>query len=313
MATPYGLTYGLAQLGSQMMPQYYAAQSRDLQAQKEQLGVEALREQMAQRRAATDRESQQAQLDAELQGAYQGLIRRDFEKASKHLGIPIREDVDGDFIITDPQTGTERKTARGEMFNALAGGESLARWYQNLQTQDAKADVVAKQYEGQMERQRLIGQQQMERQNRSFEQRKQLLELGGAIKARLSGMGEKGKAVSGRVAQFFALRQDNIDKGMSPPEADQNARDAVFGDRFKEESFALRALTAQLGGATSTWNMDDVNRFTAAIGRLIGPKRNAPRQQATATSDGRPSKAARPGTEWRNLPGIGWREIPVKK
>lgn len=155
MATPYGLTYGLAQLGSQAMPQYYAAQARDLESQKQQMGVEALREQMAQRRAAADRESQQAQLDAELQGAYHGLIRRDYETASKHLGIPIREDVDGNFIVTDPTSGTERKTSRGEMFNALAGGDQLARWYQNIQTQEAQAARFEQVVESRLEQERL--------------------------------------------------------------------------------------------------------------------------------------------------------------
>lgn len=54
MATPYGLTYGLAQLGSQAMPQYYAAQARDLESQKQQMGVEALREDMAAKRRAQE-------------------------------------------------------------------------------------------------------------------------------------------------------------------------------------------------------------------------------------------------------------------
>lgn len=54
MATPYGLTYGLAQLGSQMMPQYYAAESRALKSETDRMGVEALREDMAAKRRAQE-------------------------------------------------------------------------------------------------------------------------------------------------------------------------------------------------------------------------------------------------------------------
>jgi len=52
--TPYGLTYGLAQLGSQMMPQYYAAESRALKSETDRMGVEALREDMAAKRRAQE-------------------------------------------------------------------------------------------------------------------------------------------------------------------------------------------------------------------------------------------------------------------
>ena len=47
--TPYGLTYGLAQIGSQAMPQYYAAQSRALKSETDQMEAQALQQQIQQR------------------------------------------------------------------------------------------------------------------------------------------------------------------------------------------------------------------------------------------------------------------------
>lgn len=54
MAGRYGLTYGLAKIGTEMMPAYYAAQARDMQAKKDAMGIEALQQEMERRRRASE-------------------------------------------------------------------------------------------------------------------------------------------------------------------------------------------------------------------------------------------------------------------
>ena len=80
--------YRLGQLGSRMMPEYYAAQASELEAQKQRMGVEALGEEMARARDAYVRqdvmqqrqditwEQQQADRQAKLQQAEQEKARK---------------------------------------------------------------------------------------------------------------------------------------------------------------------------------------------------------------------------------------------
>jgi len=143
--TPYGLTYGLAQLGSQMMPQYYAAQSRALKSETDQMEAQALQQpnqmrdmNMARYEQEAEAKDKEAELKRHLEGARMGLIRRDFNMASQHLGVPIEEDANGDYLITDPNSGKKFKTSRGEMHSALAGKEELAQWARGLQTQEGQ-------------------------------------------------------------------------------------------------------------------------------------------------------------------------------
>ena len=141
--TPYGLTYGLAQLGSQMMPQYYAAQSRALKSETDQMEAQALQQQnqmrdmtMARYEQEAEAKGKDAELKRHLDGVRTSLLRRDYNRASEYLGAQIEEDVDGNYLVTDPNSGKKYKTLRGEMHAALAGGDELARWSQNVFTQE---------------------------------------------------------------------------------------------------------------------------------------------------------------------------------
>ena len=141
--TPYVLTYVLAHLGSQMMPQYYAAQSRALKSETDQMEAQALQQQIQQRDMTMDRYKQEAEakgkeaeLKRHLDGVRTSLLRRDYNRASEYLGAPIEEDADGNYLVTDPNSGKKYKTLRGELHAALAGGDELARWSQNVFTQE---------------------------------------------------------------------------------------------------------------------------------------------------------------------------------
>ena len=141
--TPYGLTYGLAQLGSQMMPQYYAAQSRALKSETDQMEAQALQQQnqmrdmtMARYKQEAEAKDKDAELKRHLDGVRTSLLRRDYNRASEYLGAQIEEDGDGNYLVTDPHSGKKYKTLRGELHAALAGGDELARWSQNVFTQE---------------------------------------------------------------------------------------------------------------------------------------------------------------------------------
>lgn len=285
--TPYGLTYGLAQLGSQMMPQYYAAQSRALKSETDQMEAQALQQQIQQRDMTMARYKQEAQakdkeaeLKRHLEGARMGLIRRDFNMASQYLGVPIEEDANGDYLITDPNSGKKYKTRRGEMHAALAGGTELANWSRNVFTQEettkrlgdaAQKEQAAKEKHGRdLEKLRV---------KHGYNVILRELDNDGRIRRELvRARGAKGAdKMTTQMRNYIALKQVLEERG--DPNADENALKAAFPGYTKPQTDKIKNLISVANAKAKTYDF-------AGAGEAIREAINAITPAATGGSGG---------------------------
>ena len=261
--TPYGLTYGLAQLGSQMMPQYYAAQSRALKSETDQMEAQALQQQIQQRDMTMARSKQEAvakdkeaELKRHLEGARLGLIRRDFNMASQYLGAPIEEDADGNYLVTDPNSGKKYKTPRGEMHAALAGGEELARWSQNVFTQEEAmrrlGEGAAKKEEAAVEKHK----RDLEKLSVKHGYNTILRELDndGRIRRELvRARGAKGAdKMTAQMRNYLALKQVFEERG--DPDADEKALKTAFPGYTKPQTDKIKNLIGVANAKAKTYD-----------------------------------------------------------
>ncbi len=261
--TPYGLTYGLAQIGSQAMPQYYAAQSRALKSETDQMEAQALQQQIQQRDMTMARSKQEAvakdkeaELKRHLDGVRMGLIRRDFNMASQYLGVPIEEDANGDYLITDPNSGKKYKTLRGEMHAALAGGEELAQWSRNVFTQE---EATRRLGEGAAQKEAAA----KEKHARDLEKLRikhgynvilRELDNDGRIRKELvRARGQKGAdKMTTQMRNYIALKQILEERG--DPNADENALKAAFPGYTKPQTDKIKNLISVANAKAKTYD-----------------------------------------------------------
>jgi len=277
--TPYGLTYGLAQLGSQMMPQYYAAQSRALKSETDQMEAQALQQQIQQRDMTMARSKQEAEakdkeaeLKRHLEGARMGLIRRDFNMASQHLGVPIEEDENGDYLVTDPNSGKKYKTLRGEMHAALAGGTELANWSRNVFTQEettkrlgdaAQKEGFAKaKHERDLEKLRV---------KHHYDAILRELDNDGRIRRELvKARGAKGAdKMTAQMRNYLALKQVLEERG--DPNADENALKIAFPSYTKLQTDQIKNLLGLANTQAKTYDFTGARDTTQKAIDAINP------------------------------------------
>ena len=282
--TPYGLTYGLAQLGSQMMPQYYAAQSRALKSETDQMEAQALQQQIQQRDMIMDRyrkeaeaKDKEAELKRHLEGARLGLIRRDFNMASQHLGVPIEEDENGDYWITDPNSGKKFKTPRGEMYSALAGGTELAQWARNVFTQEEMTkrlgDAVQKEAFAKAKHERDLDELRVKHHYNVILRE---LDNDGRIRRELvRARGQKGAdKMTTQMRNYLALKQMLEERG--DPDADEKALKIAFPSYTRPQTDKIRNL---LGVANAKAKMYDFPGAGEAIREAINAIDPAPTEK----------------------------------
>ena len=300
--TPYGLTYGLAQLGSQMMPQYYAAQSRALKSETDQMEAQALQQQIQQRDMIMARSKQEAaakdkeaELKRHLEGARLGLIRRDFNMASQHLGVPIEEDADGNYLVTDPNSGKKYKTLRGEMHAALAGGDELARWSQNVFTQEEASRRLGEGATQKEEAAKAKHERDLEKLRVKHYYNTVLRELDndGRIRRELvRARGQKGAdKMTTQMRNYLALKQMLEERG--DPDADEKALKIAFPSYTKPQTDKIKNL---LGVANAKAKMYDFPGAGEAIREAINAIDPAPTEESGGNQivikgkDGKPVK-----------------------
>ena len=300
--TPYGLTYGLAQLGSQMMPQYYAAQSRALKSETDQMEAQALQQQnqmrdmtMARYKQEAEAKGRDAELKRHLDGVRTSLLRRDYNRASEYLGAQIEEDVDGNYLVTDPNSGKKYKTLRGELHAALAGGDELARWSQNVFTQEeamrrlgegaAKKEEAAKVKHG----------RDLEKLSVKHGYNTILRELDndGRIRRELvRARGAKGAdKMTTQMRNYIALKQVLEERG--DPDADEKALKIAFPGYTKPQTDKIKNLLAVANAKAKTFDFAGAGEAIRAAVAAIEPAAtggNNRNQIVIKGKDGKPVK-----------------------
>ena len=300
--TPYGLTYGLALIGSQAMPQYYAAQSRALKSETDQMEAQALQQQIQQRDMTMARSKQEAEAkdkDAELKrhldGVRTSLLRRDYSRASEYLGAPIEEDADGNYLVTDPNSGKKYKTLRGELHAALAGGDELARWSQNVFTQE---EASRRQGEGATQKEeaaKVKHERDLEKLRVKHDYNTVLRELDndGRIRRELvKARGQKGAdKMTTQMRNYLALKQVFEERG--DPDADEKALKTAFPGYTKPQTDKIKNLLGVANAKAKTYDFagagDAIREAIDAIepAATTGNNRN---QIVIKGKDGKPVK-----------------------
>ena len=287
--TPYGLTYGLAQIGSQAMPQYYAAQSRALKSETDQMEAQALQQQIQQRDMTMARYRQEAKAKAEedelkrqLEGARMGLIRRDFKMASQHLGVPIEEDANGDYLITDPNSGKKFKTLRGEMHSALAGGEELAQWARGLQTQEGQYERMERAAENRAKAaeekyNRDLAKKEIDLKNRLILRE---FEQGGRLKMLLARTNVDKRKLTNQMRNYLELSKRFQEQG--DPDFDERALQTAFPGYNKPQADAVKLLLSIAGEKMRTYDIDGARvAIEKAFGQYKPPLAPRPKTKPT--------------------------------
>ena len=261
--TPYGLTYGIAQLGSQMMPQYYAAQSRALKSETDQMEAQALQQQIQQRDMTMARSKQEAaakdkeaELKRHLDGVRNSLLRRDYSRASEYLGAPIEEDKDGNYLVTDPNSGKKYKTLRGELHAALAGGAELADWSRNVFTQEEATRRLGEGATQKEEAAKEKHERDLEKLRVKHDYNKILRELDndGRIRRELvRARGAKGAdKMTTQMRNYIALKQVLEERG--DPNADENALKTAFPGYTKPQTDKIKNLISVANAKAKTYD-----------------------------------------------------------
>lgn len=234
--------YRLGQLGSRAMPEFYAAQARELEAQKQRMGVEQLGEQMARSRELQQRqditwEQQQADRQAEMQraeqersvkqqklGAMDAFWRRDPEKMKQVLDLDGFEFGEGMVKIVG-KNGQSYDVPEEEFVASMGEPSDLIRAKQlGIQRQRAQVDA---------EKAAAV----LERSKQQIEESKSRVQKN---RAALSGGGSKDKV--GTPNQRF-LMKSLMDRGMSEPEARSNV--ASFGVKQRRLETRMQKLEAE--------------------------------------------------------------------
>ena len=289
--TPYGLTYGLAQIGSQAMPQYYAAQSRALKSETDQMEAQALQQQIQQRDMTMDRyrkeaeaKDRNAELERHLEGARLGLIRRDFNMASQYLGVPIEEDENGDYLITDTNSGKKFKTSRGEMHSALAGKEELAQWARGLQTQEGQYErqvraAVDRAKAAEEKYNRDLAKKEIDLKNRLLLRE---FEQGGRAKMLLARANVDERKLTTQMRNYLELSKHFKEQG--DPDFDERALQMAFPGYNKPQADAVKLLLSIAGEKMGTY---DINGAREAIEKAFSEyKPPLPPRPKTKPTDG---------------------------
>lgn len=289
--TPYGLTYGIAQIGSQAMPQYYAAQSRALKAETDQMEAQALQQQIQQRdmtmassKQEAEAKAKEAELKRHLEGARLGLIRRDFNMASQYLGVPIEEDENGDYLITDTNSGKKFKTPRGEMHSALAGKEELAQWARGLQTQDGQYERLEKAAADRAKAAEEKHKRDLEKKEVDLKNRLLLREFeqGGRLKMLLARTNVDERKLTNQMRNYLELSKHFKEQG--DPDFDERALQTAFPGYNKPQADAVKLLLSIAGEKMGTY---DINGAREAIEKAFGLyKPPLPPRTKTKPTDG---------------------------
>lgn len=234
--------YRLGQLGSRAMPEYYAAQARALEAQKQRMGVEQLGEQMARSRELQQRqditwEQQQSDRELEMQQAAQdravkqqkadawdAYIKRDREKMKATLDLDDFEFGDG-MVKIKGKNGQSYDVPDEEFVGGLWGPEGVLKAKQ-LGIQRDRARIDAEKAAAALERSK-----QMIEESKSRVQKN---------RAALGGGGSKDKI--GTPNQRF-LMKSLMDRGMSEAEARSNV--ASFGVKQRRLETRMQKLEAE--------------------------------------------------------------------
>jgi len=210
---------------------------------------------MARSKQEAEAKDKEAELKRHLEGARMGLIRRDFNMASQHLGVPIEEDADGNYLVTDPNSGKKYKTRRGEMHAALAGGTELANWSRNVFTQEETTKRLgnAEQKEGfaKAKHERDLEKLQIKH---SYNTVLRELDNDGRIRRELvKARGRKGAdKMTTQMRNYLALKQVLEERG--DPNADENALKAAFPGYTKLQTDKIRNLISVANAFAKTYD-----------------------------------------------------------
>lgn len=264
--TPYGLTYGLAQLGSQAMPQYYAAESRALKSETDRMGVEALREDMAAKRRAQEEAAayDEAMLNPEtaaetLRGQRYGAAamkadqvvadrealalkqQEDFERAKhkRKMRNFVQYSIKGQFGQAAEIMGLDDFKVDGDKAYLTTQGRTVVVSYPILlasmtgEPEDAR-DAIERY--GEEVRKDKLERAKLEQRKQEAERRYQVSLRKAEAAARRGGAGG---GLTAKMKEQAAYKQSLMVKGASEPDADTAAWDKVFGDREVARDIAM--------------------------------------------------------------------------
>lgn len=254
----YGTTYGLAQLGSQMMPQYYAAESRALKSETDRMEVEQLREDMAAKRRAQEEAAayDEALLNPEtaaetLRGRGYGAVamkaeqaysqqqaqamkqQEDFERAEhkRKMRNFVQYSTKGQFGQAAEVMGLDDFKVDGDRAYLTTQGQTVEVPYSVLlasmygEPEDAMKAI--EQY-GKEVRKEELERAKLEQRKQEAERRYQVSLRKAEAAARRGG---SGGGLTAKMKEQAAYKQSLIAKGASEADADVAAWDKVFGDR----------------------------------------------------------------------------------